>query len=497
MIKNTTSFTTWTDRTSGVTKSIKAIVYGSTKYIAVGAAGTILSSSDGTTWLKLNRGTTQDLYGIDYVNNTYIATGAGSLLTSSDGTSWTQQNIGGNTSNFYATAYGNNKYVAAGDFSVLTSTDKSTWTPISNFTPSSALKGICYGLDKFVAVGDNGVIYYSTDGIAWVERYAVPYKNSSFQGVTYGNNLFVAVGNEGMICTSADGINWQTQLMGSAYSFFDVVYGNGIFIAVGANAQGVILTSINGTDWTEQNGSFPSVLRGVSFCNDTFMAVGDGGVILTSVDGVDNWTLRTAGTTDTLNKVCGANDSFIVAGNYGQILQSGIIPTNTITVTFNSTGGSAVPPQTIESNTYASIPAVPIKQRYAFGGWYADATRTTPFNFAATPITADTTLYAKWQYLFNITATPTVTNRNLSVAINVTNNSVYPASTYVIAALYDNDRNMLGKNVWINNSFSASEQKAFTFTHIGVGDMTNKYVRVYVFENFTELRPLGVPYDSR
>ena len=65
-------------------------------------------------------------------------------------------------------------------------------------------------------------------------------------------------------------------------------------------------------------------------------------------------------------------------------------------MSFNSNGGSAVASQTRarQRHGHPTAPA-PTKTGYAFAGWYADSGLTTPFNFA-TPVTADTTLYAKW-----------------------------------------------------------------------------------------------------
>ena len=68
---------------------------------------------------------------------------------------------------------------------------------------------------------------------------------------------------------------------------------------------------------------------------------------------------------------------------------------NEYTVTFNANGGSAVAEQTVEYNATASEPSDPTKTGYTFAGWYADAELTAAYDFA-TPVTADTTLYAKW-----------------------------------------------------------------------------------------------------
>ena len=66
------------------------------------------------------------------------------------------------------------------------------------------------------------------------------------------------------------------------------------------------------------------------------------------------------------------------------------------TVTFNMNGhGTQVAAQTVEDGNKATKPADPTASGYTFGGWYADATFSTKFDFNSA-ITANTTVYAKW-----------------------------------------------------------------------------------------------------
>ena len=70
----------------------------------------------------------------------------------------------------------------------------------------------------------------------------------------------------------------------------------------------------------------------------------------------------------------------------------------TYTVTFDVDGGSAIDPQTVDHGAKATKPADPTKGGHNFGGWYTDDTLTTEFDFD-TPITDDTTIYARWALL--------------------------------------------------------------------------------------------------
>ncbi|MDR2684908.1 MAG: InlB B-repeat-containing protein [Prevotellaceae bacterium] len=69
----------------------------------------------------------------------------------------------------------------------------------------------------------------------------------------------------------------------------------------------------------------------------------------------------------------------------------------TYTVTFDSRGGSAVEPVTgLMPNSTVTEPAPPVKEGYAFEGWYRDTTLSVEWNFEADVVTSDITLYAKW-----------------------------------------------------------------------------------------------------
>lgn len=68
---------------------------------------------------------------------------------------------------------------------------------------------------------------------------------------------------------------------------------------------------------------------------------------------------------------------------------------NRYTITFDTNGGSEVDSQTVEHGSTATEPTAPSRPGYTFVGWYADSSLSTPFHFAA-PITADTTVYARW-----------------------------------------------------------------------------------------------------
>jgi photosystem II stability/assembly factor-like uncharacterized protein len=97
----TTTDDTTTDDTTTVSSGL---------FVAVGASGTFLKSTDGTTWTEVN--TTLDgssisvsFNGVTYGGSTFVTVGpSGTILTSSDGTSWDNR-TSGTTNNLYGVNY--------------------------------------------------------------------------------------------------------------------------------------------------------------------------------------------------------------------------------------------------------------------------------------------------------------------------------------------------------------------------------------------------------
>lgn len=81
---------TWTAQTSGTTESLSGVAYGNSQWVAVGANGTILTSSNGANWTAQTSGVTTSLYNIAYGNDQWVAVGfANVILTSPDSITWT------------------------------------------------------------------------------------------------------------------------------------------------------------------------------------------------------------------------------------------------------------------------------------------------------------------------------------------------------------------------------------------------------------------------
>lgn len=145
-------------------------------------------------------------------------------------------------------------------------------------------------------------------------------------------------------------------------------------------------------------------------------------------------------------------------------------------VTFDSKGGNSVDTQTIEEGKTATKPTDPTRKGYAFRGWFTDKDLTKSFNFNTT-ITADTTLYAKWEedkpvvpvkqslYISNIE----YNGRYVSGKVTADGEPVYKAT---VTLKIDGSKTSKAKETDINGNFT-----------IDLGDYYNYYWNDYYYRN--------------
>ena len=106
----------------------------------------------------------------------------------------------------------------------------------------------------------------------------------------------------------------------------------------------------------------------------------------------------------------------------------------TYTVTFETSGGSAVGPVTVDAGSTVTKPADPMKSGYTFGGWYKDSTLQTPWDFANDTVTAAVSAPAAEN------GSVTVSPKNASAGSTVTI-TVKPDSGYVLETISVTDKN--------------------------------------------------------
>ena len=153
--------------------------------------------------------------------------------------------------------------------------------------------------------------------------------------VVYQDSKWISVGRDGSIF-AFDPINKsKTKITSPTTSWLrQVHFQQSKFVAVGDG--GTIITSQDGLTWTAQTSGAANNLNGVYFDGvGTWVAVGSGGQILTSSDAI-TWTQATSGTTSILNDVFFQDSKWVVVGASGVTVSS----SDAVTWTVGSVGST-------------------------------------------------------------------------------------------------------------------------------------------------------------
>ncbi len=158
---------------------------------------------------------------------------------------------------------------------------------------------------------------------ALVLSWAAHCQSCKHHCVTYGSGTYLRI-SDGQLESSENKATWTNRPLPIPTFVRGMTYANGLFVAVGGSYvenPGVILTSVDGITWTRRKSQNKINLNGVAYGNGFFVAVGDAGTILTSSNGV-GWCTRCSGTSATLACVAFGNGIFVVGGESGTILVS-------------------------------------------------------------------------------------------------------------------------------------------------------------------------------
>jgi len=195
------------------------------------------------------------------------------------------------------------------------------WTPLP-WQPEDRLQSIAKGVDRVLAVREDGALLFDDHG-AW-RKLGID-TNVWFSAVTYGAGNFVAVGSGGAILTSPDGSNWTNARVEKRFDLQNISFNNGLFLVLGydyCTVESKMFSSPDGINWAPYVWPGPDWLPSyVGAFQGLFVAVSYPGRILTSLDG-GTWTLRASIRANGLSSVAFGKDAFVVVGQTGAILQS-------------------------------------------------------------------------------------------------------------------------------------------------------------------------------
>lgn len=237
------------------------------------------------------------------------------------GLGWVQESVAGEPGNFLTVAFEGGIFLASSDISgrCYRSTDGVQWTAM-NVPAGGSIRAFAYGNGRWVGVGDSGRVIDSTNGRDWQARRLT---TRVLRDLAFGGGRFFIVGSN-YRASSVDGVTWEErESIGNRWN--GVARSEARFVAVGSSA-GFALSNGSIGDWTDlylfhvdlSEPDFHAICRGP----DRFIAVGEGGAIVTSGDGL-RWDVRRTDTQgfDLLSVDHGA-DLYVAAGAAGTILAS-------------------------------------------------------------------------------------------------------------------------------------------------------------------------------
>lgn len=266
-----------------------SITCGNGLWVVVGDKGTILESPDLKTWTHATSGTTNKLNGVLWngpaptgsglIANQqlalWVAVGeAGTILSSPDAVNWTlQPAISGVTGflhgitsniNYYPLPIGvqsQNALLICGANGTLMAAPPTAlfggYSPLGAATSQNLEAVLAETGLPVVAVGWGGTLLYGYAGVTPGLGGGPPYfslsptvtPNVIFRGLAYGNGSFIAAGEQGTIFSSPDGINWTQRFSGdspstlSTSTLLSATYSETLQRFVVTGAGGTILVS--------------------------------------------------------------------------------------------------------------------------------------------------------------------------------------------------------------------------------------------------------------
>jgi hypothetical protein len=280
--------------------SLNDVTWNGESLVAVGTNGTILTSRDALTWVARDSGTLTTIKAITWTGSQFVAVGgdywtSGLVITSPDGINWQIQDELGTRILNDVIWDGSQVITVSSDGSIYSSIDGVEWSHQQPLDVAS-YQAIVWTGERYIAGGskdyNRGLISTSLDGVSWDHIDITLQVSDSLadtqpvpRDIIWTGDQVVVVGSEGLILTSPDGINWTQQDAGITDEFSSVTWTGTILVAfnLGDNS---IYTSDDGISWAQQSpGSSLGAIKS-TWTGSTIVAVGYYGLIASSNDGI-------------------------------------------------------------------------------------------------------------------------------------------------------------------------------------------------------------------
>ncbi|GEM_PF-1407717 len=329
IIHKTANFTVWNDVQTESNQTMQDIFVAGSRMLTAGRDGIAAYSDDGATWPITTSGTREFFLQVEYGNGVYVAAEANAgIWWSVDSESWGLAYQDQDGDYLEGLVWDGSQFVGmSASGSLLTSANGEDWTESASAVVSGRVERLRKLNDVWWAVGASGLIASSTDLATW---NPVTEGDDRFLDISYGNGTYVITGissdnSQGIIYSSQDGVSWTKRVTTLADDngtrLNTVAYANSKFVVLGQGS--VLLTSIDGTAWTSSGvpGQTPFNCPNLNVIDGVFVAPDLNGIVATSTDGI-TWSRTQARTTRGFNDVAVSDERTVVVGSSGTIMSS-------------------------------------------------------------------------------------------------------------------------------------------------------------------------------
>ncbi len=308
----------WHAPSSGTTDRLLTVTFAGGRFVAVGESDFVFVSQDGITWTSHAHsapGTT--LNNVTWDKLSFYACGDNvTLLSSSDAMTWKTEYTGTANHNLHHLLIEDTFLVAFGDAIMLRA--EVEWSIES--LPENP-DDVILGGHALIAASD-GQLYASDSGFVWVPMLNGP---AGVRALGWNGRQILAVGDGGSISITNLGLDrwWTRHNSHIPTSFLDIVHAEGRWLILGDDDT--FYGTRDGIKWTSQDSGFTG-LNSLAYRHGRYVAVGDLGLVITSVDG-RSWAAVPSTTSEQLLDVASSADDFLACGSAGTLIRSNLLGT--------------------------------------------------------------------------------------------------------------------------------------------------------------------------
>lgn len=170
VISTSSDGATFTEQPALPSTTLSRARWTGASFVAVGAAGALLTSPDGLAWTARDSGTTDDVLDVAGSSTRAVIATAGGLRWSNDLATW-HAAASPPPALLTRLVWTGSRFVGSGAGTIATSLDGDAWTVETTSAPANVLSLATSGY-TVVAFVDQGRIYASTSPGVWADRQA-------------------------------------------------------------------------------------------------------------------------------------------------------------------------------------------------------------------------------------------------------------------------------------------------------------------------------------